>query len=121
MRVCLVNPPRIQPKAWGKPNVFPPITLASVAAVLEKNRQQVSIIDSPTEGWKNLVEMEGNRYRVGLSAQTIAERIKQFNTQVVVIEIPFSGWAKAAFEVASEAKKVNADLKVVLIGLHPTS
>jgi hypothetical protein len=36
MRVCLINPPRIQPKAWGKPNVFPPISLASVAAVLEK-------------------------------------------------------------------------------------
>ena len=54
MRVCLINPPRIQPKAWGKPNVFPPIVLASVAAVLEK-KHSVSIIDAPTEGWKNLV------------------------------------------------------------------
>ena len=120
MRVCLINPPRIQPKAWGKPNVFPPITLASVAAVLEKNHE-VSIIDTPTEGWKNLVEMDGNRYRVGLSARTIAERIKQFNAQVVVVEIPFSGWAKAALEVVSEAKKVSKNTTIVLIGLHPTA
>jgi hypothetical protein len=36
MRVCLINPPRIQPKAWGKPSVFPPIGLTYIAAVLEK-------------------------------------------------------------------------------------
>ena len=89
MRVCLINPPRIQPKAWGKPNVFPPISLASVAAVLEK-KHDVCIIDAPTEGWKNLVEMDETKYRVGLSAQTIAERVRQWNPDVVVIEIPVS-------------------------------
>jgi len=120
MRVCLINPPRIQPKAWGKPNVFPPISLASVAAVLEKNHK-VSIIDAPTEGWKNLLEMDETKYRVGLSTQTIAERIRQFNPDVVVIEIPFSGWSKTAFEVAIKAKNVNKDIVVVLIGLHPSA
>jgi hypothetical protein len=75
MRVCLINPPRIQPKAWGKPNVFPPIVLASVAAVLEK-KHTVSIIDAPTEGWRNLAELDESKYRVGLSSQTIAERVR---------------------------------------------
>ena len=120
MRVCLINPPRIQPKAWGKPNVFPPITLASVAAVLEK-KHKVSIIDAPTEGWENLLELDQTKYRVGLSAETIAKRVGQWKPDVVVLEIPFSGWSKTAFEVASIAKTVSRNIVVVLFGLHPSS
>ena len=120
MRVCLINPPRIQPKAWGKPNVFPPIILASVAAVLEK-KHSVCIIDAPTEGWKNLVEMDETKYRVGLSAQTIAERVGKWNPGAVVVEIPFSGWSKTAFEVVSAVKSVNSKIVVVLMGQHPSA
>ncbi len=120
MRVCLINPPRIQPKVWGKPNVFPPIVMATVAAVLEK-KHAVSIIDAPTEGWENLEELDESKYRVGLSAETIAKRIADFKPDMVAIEIPFSGWSKTAFEVVSIAKKVNKDITVVLFGLHPSS
>jgi anaerobic magnesium-protoporphyrin IX monomethyl ester cyclase len=121
MRVCLINPPRIQPKAWGKPNVFPPIVLASVAAVLEKEEHTVSIIDAPTEGWRNLAAIDESKYRVGLSAQTIAERIRQWSPDIVVVEIPFSGWSKTAFEVVSAVKSVNRRIIVVLMGLHPSA
>jgi len=120
MRVCLINPPRIQPKAWGKPNVFPPIVIASVAAVLEQ-KHSVNIIDAPTEGWENLLELDETKYRVGLSAETIAKRIASWNPDAVVIEIPFSGWSKTAFEVAATTKKVNKNIIVVLFGLHPSS
>jgi anaerobic magnesium-protoporphyrin IX monomethyl ester cyclase len=120
MRVCLINPPRIQPKVWGKPNVFPPIVMATVAAILEK-KHVVSIIDSPTEGWENLEELDESKYRVGLSAEIIAKRIKDFKPDMVAIEIPFSGWSKTAFEVASIAKNVNRNITVVLFGLHPSS
>ncbi len=120
MRVCLINPPRIQPKAWGKPNVFPPIAMASAAAVLEKNHS-VSIIDSPTEGWENLLELDKTKYRVGLSAETIAERVAKWKPDIVGLEIPFSGWSRTAFEVATTAKKVNQNIKVILFGLHPSS
>jgi len=120
MRICLINPPRIQPKAWGKPNVFPPITLASVAAVLEK-QHEVSIIDTPTEGWENLLEIDETKYRVGLSVDMIKQRLSDWKPDVVVLEIPFSGWSMTAFEVASIAKEVNRDIAVVLFGLHPSS
>jgi anaerobic magnesium-protoporphyrin IX monomethyl ester cyclase len=120
MRVCLINPPRIQPKAWGKPNVFPPISLAYVAAVLEKEHE-VRIIDAPTEGWRNLKEVGGNTYRVGLSDEEIADRIKRWSPSVVVIEIPFSGWSKTAFEVASTIKSVNKEIVIVLNGQHPSA
>jgi anaerobic magnesium-protoporphyrin IX monomethyl ester cyclase len=120
MRVCLINPPRIQPKVWGKPNVFPPIVMATVAAVLEK-KHSVSIIDAPTEGWENLEELDESKYRVGLSAETITKRITDFKPDMVAIEIPFSGWSKTAFEIVSLAKKINSGITVVLFGLHPSS
>ncbi|MGA2681174.1 MAG: radical SAM protein [Candidatus Bathyarchaeia archaeon] len=120
MRVCLINPPRIQPKAWGKPNVFPPIVLASVAAVLEK-KHAVSIIDAPTEGWKDVTELDETKYRVGLSDQTIALRTKQWNPDVVIMEIPFSGWSKTAFDVVHRVKAVNEKIVIVLMGQHPSA
>ncbi|MFA7398137.1 MAG: radical SAM protein [Candidatus Bathyarchaeia archaeon] len=120
MRVCLINPPRIQPKTWGKPNVFPPIVLATVAAVLEK-KHEVTLIDAPTEGWENLEELDESKYWVGLNAKTIATRIASMNPVVAVLEIPFSGWSKTAFEVAATIKGVSRDIVVVLFGLHPSS
>jgi len=120
MRVCLINPPRIQPKAWGKPNVFPPIVLASVAAVLEK-RHEVKIIDAPTEGWENLQDLDESKYRVGLSPETIAKYIAQWKPDIAVLEIPFSGWSRTAFEVAATVKEVNKNITVALFGLHPSS
>jgi anaerobic magnesium-protoporphyrin IX monomethyl ester cyclase len=120
MRVCLINPPRIQPKAWGKPSVFPPIGLAYVAAVLEK-AHEVRIIDAPTERWRNLEEVDGTKYRVGLSNEEMAVRIKQWLPDVVEIEIPFSGWSKTAFEVASVVKSIDKDIVTVLSGQHPSA
>ena len=120
MRVCLINPPRIQPKVWGKPNVVPPIGLAYVAAVLAKDHD-VCIIDAPTEGRMNLREVDGTAYRVGLSNREIAARVERWSADVVIIEIPFSGWAKAAFEVASAVKSVDEGIVTVLDGLHPSA
>lgn len=120
MRVCLINPPRLHPKAWGKPVVYPPIGIAYVAAVLEK-QHKVSIIDSPTEGWKNLEQINETNYRMGLANQEIAERIKRWSPDIVEINIPFSGWSKAAFEVASVVKSVDSDITTVLDGLHPSA
>jgi len=120
MRVCLINPPRLHPKAWGKPVVYPPIGIAYVAAVLEK-QHKVSIIDAPTEGWKNLEQIHETNYRMGLANQEIADRIKRWSPDIVEINIPFSGWSKAAFEVASVAKSVDRDIITVLDGLHPSA
>jgi magnesium-protoporphyrin IX monomethyl ester (oxidative) cyclase len=94
--------------------------MATVAAVLER-KHEVSIIDAPTEGWQNLEDLDESKYRVGLSAKTIAQRVHDWKPDVVVIEIPFSGWSKTAFEVASIVKDVNKAVRVVLFGLHPSS
>ncbi|MEJ5326925.1 MAG: radical SAM protein [Candidatus Bathyarchaeia archaeon] len=120
MRVCLINPPRIQPKAWGKPSVFQPIGLAYIAAILEK-QHEVCIIDAPTEGWRNLQHMDETKYRVGLSNAEIADRLKRWAPDAIVVEIPFSGWSKTAFEVAAIAKSINSNISTVLEGQHPSA
>jgi anaerobic magnesium-protoporphyrin IX monomethyl ester cyclase len=120
MRVCLINPPRLHPKLWGKPNVFQPLGIAYVAAVLER-QSKVCIIDSPTEGWGNLQQVDGTKYRVGLKNEEIKDRIGQWSPDVVGINIPFSGWSKGAFEVASIVKKIDKDIVTVLDGQYPSA
>jgi anaerobic magnesium-protoporphyrin IX monomethyl ester cyclase len=120
MRVCLINPPRIQPKSWGKPSVFPPLDVAYVAALLE-TQHDVRIIDAANEGWKDLEEMDGTKYRQGLENKEIAARIRQWSPDVVGIAIPFSGWWKSAHEVASVVKSIDKDIITVLTGLHPSA
>ena len=120
MRVCLINPPRIQPKSWGEPNVFQPVEIAYVAAVLEK-QHKVSIIDAPTEGRKNLELIDEMKYRVGLSTKEIADRIRRWSPDVVGITIPYSGWSKPTFELTATIKSVDKDIMIVLDGAHPSA
>ena len=100
--------------------MFPPIVLASVAAVLEQ-KHAASIIDAPTEGWRDITELDETKYRVGLSDQTIAERIRKWKPDVVVMEIPFSGWSKTAFDVVHAVKAANKKIVMVLMGQHPSA
>src|SRR3972149_1973570 len=120
MRVCLINPPRIQPKSWGKPSVFQPLDIAYVAALLEK-QHEVLIIDAPTEGWKNLEQIDGTKYRQGLRNEEIASRVKRWSPDVVGITIPLAGWWKPAFEIASMVKSIDKGIVTVLSGLHPSA
>jgi anaerobic magnesium-protoporphyrin IX monomethyl ester cyclase len=120
MRICLINPPRIHPKSWGKPNVHQPLEIAYVAAVLEM-QYKVSIIDAPTEGWRNLKQIDGTKYRVGLTNKEIENRVRRWSPEVVGVNIPFSGWSKTAFEVASTVKSIDKDVITVLSGLHPST
>ena len=120
MRICLINPPRIHPRSWGKPNVFQPLGIAYAAALLER-QHKVCIIDAPTEGRRNLEQMDGTTYRVGLRNKEIADRIRRWSPDVVGITIPFSGWSKTAFEVASTVKSIDKDIITVLNGQHPSA
>jgi len=110
----------MHPKLWGKPCVFQPWGIAYVAAVLEK-QHKVCIIDSPTEGRRNLEQIDGTKYRVGLRNEELANRIRRWSPDVVGINIPFSGWSKGAFEVASIVKSIDNGIITVLDGQHPSA
>jgi anaerobic magnesium-protoporphyrin IX monomethyl ester cyclase len=120
MRVCLINPPRIHPKSWGRPNVFQPLNIAYVAAVLER-QHETHIIDATNEGLRNLEQIDKTKYWVGLTNTEIADRIKRWSPDVVGINIPFSGWSRTAFEVASIVKSVDKSIITVLDGQNPSA
>ena len=120
MRFCLINPPRIQPKLWGKPSILQPIEIAYVAAVLEKEHE-VKIIDAANEGWKYLEEVDSKKYRQGLRNEEIKSKVEQFGPDAVGINVPFCGWWKPAYEVASIVKSVDANIATILSGLHPSA
>ncbi len=119
MRICLINPPRIHPKLWGKPSVFQPLEIAYIAGVLEK-QHKVRIIDAPTEGWRNLEDIGGLKYRQGLRNEEIAAIVKEWSPDVVGVTVPFSGWWVSINEVTSAVKAVNKDITTLLTGLHPS-
>ena len=120
MRVCLINPPRIHPKSWGRPNVFQPLNIAYVAAVLER-QHETHVIDATNEGLRNLEQIDETKYWVGLTNTEIADRIKRWSPDVVGINIPFSGWSRTAFEVASIVKSVDKNIITVLDGQNPSA
>ena len=120
MRVCLINPPRIQPKSWGKPSVFQPMDIAYIAGLLE-TQHNVNVIDSANEGWNILEEIDGVKYRQGLRNEEIEARIRRFSPDAVGIAIPFSGWWRPASEIASIVKSIDKGIITVLSGLHPSA
>lgn len=121
MRVCLVNPPRIHPKAWGMPCANQALDLAYVAAVLEANHHSVCIIDAPGEGWRTLVSKSEVHYRVGLTDEQISAKLKQYSPDIVVINLPSSAWYKDALDVAFIVKSINRSIVTALMGLDPSS
>jgi magnesium-protoporphyrin IX monomethyl ester (oxidative) cyclase len=78
-------------------------------------------MDVPTEGWKNLEQIDATKYGVGLTNKEIGNRIKQWSPDIVGINIPFSGWSKGAFDVADVVKKIDREIITVLDGLHPSA
>ena len=70
---------------------------------------------------KLLEEIGGAMYRQGLKNEVVLERLKNFRPTLVVMPIPFSGWAKAAFQVAATVKEADRNIKVAVFGLHPSA
>jgi anaerobic magnesium-protoporphyrin IX monomethyl ester cyclase len=120
MRVCLINPPRIQPRFWGNLGILQPMDIAYVAALLEKEHE-VRVIDAANEGWKNFEQIDETKCRQGLTNKEIAARIKQLSPDVVGITVSFSGWWRTAYEVAATVKSNDKDVLTVLSGLHPSA
>lgn len=123
MKVCLINPPQLVPKkwAWGQgANVFQPLGIAYIAAVLEKSGYDVSILDALAPGWKQRKEIQGSKIFAGLGFEEIQSKIKEISPNVAGVTIPFSSQSSVAFEVASAIKGVSKDIITVVGGPHPT-
>jgi anaerobic magnesium-protoporphyrin IX monomethyl ester cyclase len=102
------------------PYILPPLETAYVAALLER-QHKVRIIDAHIEGWRNREQIDETRNRIGLKNKEIADRIRQWSPDIVIITVRFSGWSKIAYELASIVKNIDKNINTVLAGQHPST
>jgi len=121
MKILLINPPHIQKRGLYPKLIFQPIGLAYIAAVLEREKHNVSILDALGLGWNKVTELDSNRQLIGLTYEEIAGHIKNISPQIVGISVPFTIQAESAFSVASLVKKVDNKIITILGGAHITS
>lgn len=118
MKTCLINPPSLLPNNWkGNFEVFPPLGLAYIAAVLEENNYDVSIIDGIGEKWWQINKLNGNKKYLGMSYKEIVKKVCKLNPDIVGVTAVTSQ-KRSAFKVAEEIKKVNDDVIIILGGPH---
>lgn len=120
MKILLINPPNsVEDKSDFVVNIFQPLGLAYIAAVLEKNKYKVKILDALALGFANERVINGKRV-VGLSYSEIKKRIKAFRPDLVGIAVPFSFQLDEAHKVAALVKEVSHKIIVVTGGTHST-
>ncbi len=104
MKVLLVNPPHIISKYKFIGLVAPPLGISYIAAVLEKNSVDVSIIDASA--------MEMDWYELG-------KEIKKISPDVVAITA-LTPTIEQALETAKISKSILPESTIILGGYHPT-
>jgi anaerobic magnesium-protoporphyrin IX monomethyl ester cyclase len=102
------------------PYLLPPLGTAYVAALLER-QHKVRIIDAHIEGWGNVEQIDETRNRIGLKNKEIENRIRKWSPDVVGITLPFSGWSRIAYEIASIAKSIDKNIITMLDGQHASA
>ena len=121
-KVLLIQPPLTthtdlssEPKG-----IHPPIGLAYIGAVLERD-YQVQIVDSVVEGYETELKLDRNIIRYGLTYKEIENRIDRFQPDVVGVSNLFSSGFREAYQVCSIVKKINPEIITVIGGPHPSA
>ncbi len=117
MKVCLINPPYLLPDNWkGIIRVSQQLGLAYVAAALEKEGHQISMIDCVAEDWKDAHNEDGRKY-AGLSFAELREKIMDISPDAVGITT-FTSQKWSALQAANIAKDIDKKIVVFMGGPH---
>ena len=118
-KVVLFKPHNEIPRGSLK-RLLTPLGLLYIAAVLEKEDYDVSIIDSQCEGYDTEQNVGEDYIRYGLTDEQIIERIKKENPDFVGVNCPFSEQMHIIFNVCKLIKKAKPDVFLALGGIHPS-
>ena len=116
MRVLLVNPPQAFYPGSDIPAGNLPLGLLYIAAVLEKNGHEVSILDafmSDSSIWKSK-----EKTIIGMPGWRIREEIRKRKPEVVGVSNPFTSQVENAIAVCDIAKGVDPRILTVVGGPH---
>jgi len=115
----LIMPP-ITLSAGTVKRVIPPLGLAYIGGVMEKEGLEFEILDCVVEGLDVEKEISYGMWIYGIDNLTIENRIREYNPDVVAISILYSSDLKSLYNIARIAKKVNNNIVVVAGGIHCT-
>lgn len=123
-KILLIEPPITRPSDFGakkiRIGIVPPLGLAYMAAVLEKNNFDVKICDFLIDGQLEGVSYKEKFLRYGLSDDEIKNEIKIFSPDLVGVSCLFSAKEMDLLNVCRIVKEINQKIITVAGGAHPT-
>lgn len=122
MKVLLISPP-IEVYFREQIAIVPPLGLAYLAAVLEREGIEVKIIDSLALTWSN-PKIKGKKEKQKVyspGTKYFRSLINRFKPEVIGISIVCAVMEKHAFKIAHLVKKIDPKIKVVVGGGHATA
>jgi anaerobic magnesium-protoporphyrin IX monomethyl ester cyclase len=120
-KILLIQPPAFTDNKRHNMNPNPPLGIAYIAAVLESNNYNVSILDAFIEGWNTNERVNKEKLLVGLSFEDIQKHISDINPDVVGITSMFTSQRKNVHRIAEITKQISANIVVLVGGAHPTA
>jgi magnesium-protoporphyrin IX monomethyl ester (oxidative) cyclase len=118
-RVMLINPPMTYLTSMEPIRLAQPMGICYIAAVLEKHRYDVKLLDAHAEGYHNRTNI-GERTQVGLTESDIRDRIAEFKPAIVGVSAMFTDQYKNSHMVCRMAKEALPDVVTVMGSVYPT-
>ncbi|HYN44751.1 MAG TPA: cobalamin-dependent protein [Candidatus Limnocylindrales bacterium] len=123
-KILLIDPPTTRSKDFGaeklRIGLVPPLGLAYIAAVLEKENYVVKILDCTAEGYFDEINYAQDKIRYGLTDESIKTKITEFSPDLVGVSCLFSNKSADLHNVCRIVKEVNKNVVIVVGGVHPT-
>ena len=117
-KTLLINPPLTGALVSLIEGIIEPLGLAYLAAVLEQDGYQVSILDALALGSEQREELPDGRIRVGLTETQIASYVHDFAPDIVGIGCGFSAYAADSHRIAKCVREVCPSALIVFGGAH---
>jgi len=123
-KILLIDPPITRSKDFSadklRVGLVPPLGLAYIAAVLEKEGYTVKILDCTAEGYFEKIDYTSDRIRYGLTDEAIKNKIIKFSPDLVGVSCLFSSKSPDMHNVCKLIKEVDTGIVVLVGGVHPT-
>lgn len=124
-KILLIEPPVTRPADFTakktRIGIVPPLGLAYIAAVLEKNNFEVKIIDCLMEGSIEGIPYQNDQTRYGLSDEEIRQKISEFKPDIVGVSCLFSAKVYDMLNLCRIVKEIDPHILTVAGGAHPTT
>ena len=118
-KVLFINPANTM-SADSIRRLATPLGFLYMGAVLEKD-YQVKILDSTCDGYYNHYFTDDKKYiTYGLNDEDLKKQIADYNPDIVGVSCMFTSRAKDALHSCKLVKEIDANIPVVLGGLHPS-